>query len=222
MSTTTSSSGRFIALEGVEGAGKSTQARLLVRWLEELGVPCTLAREPGGTAVGEAIRDVVQNRPELDVPPETELLLYVAARAAFVRDIVRPALERGEIVIADRFSWSTFAYQGYGRGLELEQVMEVNAFATGGTEPELVLVFDLEVADGRARQAASGQDDDRMERSGTAFLERVRAGYRALVESHPAGRLVDAAGSPDEVHDRVRALLTGLWPETFSDSGVST
>jgi len=98
----------------------------------------------------------------------------------------------------------------------------VNAFATGGTEPELVLVFDLEVADGRARQAASGQDDDRMERSGNDFLERVRKGYRSLVESNPAGRLVDASGSEDEVHGRVRALLTELWPETFSDSGVST
>jgi len=222
VSTTTSSSGCFIALEGVEGAGKTTQARLLVGWLEELDVPCTLAREPGGTAVGEAIRTVVQDRPELEIPAETELLLYVAARAAFVRHVVRPALERGEVVIADRFSWSTYAYQGYGRGLDLEQVKAVNAFATGDTVPDRVLVFDLPVGEGRARQAASGQDDDRMERSGNDFLGRVHAGYRALVESESNGRMVDASGPAEAVHARVREILRREFPETFSGSGVST
>jgi dTMP kinase len=214
------SSGRFVVLEGVEGAGKTTQARMLSEWLEAEGIAHTLAREPGGTAVGEAIRNVVQDRPELDVPRETELLLYVAARAAFVRQIVRPALERGELVIADRFSWSTFAYQGYGRGLELEAVRAVNAFGTGGLQPAVYLIFDLEVGLGRARQAASGQPDDRIEQAGDEFLERVRAGYHEMAAAEPRAHLIDAGGSPEEVFGRMKDVLMQALPETFGGNRV--
>jgi dTMP kinase len=220
--TDSASPGRFIVLEGVEGAGKTTQARLLSEWLEAEGVAYILAREPGGTAVGEAIRTVVQDRPELDVPRETELLLYVAARAAFVRQIVRPALERGELVIADRFSWSTFAYQGYGRGLELDAVKAVNAFGTGGLEPALYLIFDLEVGAGRARQAASGQADDRIEQAGDEFLERVRAGYHEMAAAEPRAHLIDASGAPEVVFGRMKEILMRALPETFARGGVST
>ena len=125
---------RFVVLEGVEGSGKSTQVRLLSAWLAEMGVAHATTREPGGTAVGEAIRGVLLDRDGLEMPPETELLLVLAARAAFVRDVVRPALERGETVLADRFDLSTFAYQGFGRGLDLETVRRLNEFATGGNE----------------------------------------------------------------------------------------
>lgn len=216
------SAGRFVVLEGVEGAGKTTQARMLSEWLEAAGVAHVLAREPGGTEVGEAIREVVQDRPELAVPHETELLLYVAARSAFVHEIVRPALARGELVIADRFSWSTFAYQGYGRGLELDAVRAVNAFGTGGLEPDLYLVFDLAVSAGRARQAASGKSDDRIEQAGETFLERVREGYREMTAAEPRAHLIDATGAPEEVFRRVQDVLRRALPETFVDTGVST
>ena len=203
-------------LEGVEGAGKTTQARLLVEWLESCGVSFTLAREPGGTEVGEAIRHVVQGRPDLTVPRETELLLYLAARAAFVREIVRPVLERGELFIADRFSMSSYAYQGYGRGLDLEEVRRLDRFATDGLVPDLYLVFDLPVEAGRARQKAGGNEDDRLELAGNDFLEAVRAGYHELVEGDGRAHLIDARGTADEVHTRVRAALRGEMPATFA------
>ena len=132
-----SNRGRFVVLEGVEGAGKSTQARMLGDWLEACGIPFTLTREPGGTEVGEAIRHVVQDRPELSVPSETELLLYLAARTAFVQEVALPVLERGELLIVDRFSLSTYAYQGYGRGLDLDEVRRMDRFASGGLAPDI-------------------------------------------------------------------------------------
>jgi len=211
--------GPFLVLEGVEGAGKTTQARLLADWLGSSGVSFELAREPGGTEVGEAIRDVVQDRPELTVPRETELLLYLAARAAFVREIVRPVLERGELFIADRFSLSTYAYQGYGRGLDLDEVRRLDRFATAGLVPDLYLVFDVPVELGRARQKAGGKQDDRLELAGNDFLEAVREGYHELVRSDPGACLIDAGGTADEVHALVRATLRREMPATFARLG---
>lgn len=210
----------FVVLEGVEGAGKTTQVRMLGAWLAEAGVPHLLTREPGGTPVGEAIRDVVLGRTELDVPAASELLLILAARAAFVRDVVRPALARGEVVVADRFDASTVAYQGYGRGLDLETVRRLNAFATGGLRPDAVVVLDLPVAEGTARQRREGKPADRMEREGEAFLERVAEGYRRVVEEEPTARRVDAGGTPGAVQERVRDALRELLPETFPPATV--
>jgi len=173
---------RFIVLEGVEGAGKSTQVRLLGAWLTAAGIPWVAAREPGGTPVGEAIRSVLLDARDLDVPSETELFLMLGARAAFVRDVVRPALERGEVVIADRFDFSTFAYQGYGRGLALDDVVRVNEVATGGLRPDAYVVLDVPVDEGVARQQAEGGTPDRIESAGREFLERVRSGYMELAE----------------------------------------
>ena len=207
--------GRFVALEGVEGAGKSTQARMLGEWLESCGIPFTLTREPGGTDVGEAIRHVVQDRPELSVPPETELLLYLAARAAFVREVALPVLDRGELLIADRFSLSTYAYQGYGRGLDLEEVRRMDRFASGGLAPDVYIVFDLSVEEGKARQKAAGKREDRLESSGEGFLEAVGRGYRELARTDESVRLVDARGTPLEVHARVCEVLREELPETF-------
>ena len=206
---------RFIVLEGVEGSGKSTQIRLLSAWLAALGVPHTTAREPGGTGVGEAIRDVLLDRTELDIPPETELLLMLAARSAFVQQVVRPALESGQCVLADRFDFSTFAYQGFGRGLAMETVRAVNAFATGGLVPDLYVVLDLPAEEGARRQARDGKTLDRIERAGTGFLERVRDGYRELAEAEGRAQLVDGRGTPEQIHARIRSLLESTFPETF-------
>ncbi len=214
------SDGRLVALEGVEGAGKNTQANLLSQWLIDLGIPFTLAREPGGTEVGEAIREIVQDRPELNVPAETELLLYLGSRAAFVSEIVRPALSRGELVVADRFSMSTFAYQGYGRGLDLERVRELDRFATGGLVPDVYLVFDLRVEQGTARQRQQGSDEDRIEREGDSFLRLVRDGYLELARSEAGAHLIDASGDARDVHARVREVLIEALPETFAARGV--
>ena len=211
--------GPFVVLEGVEGAGKSTQARLLGDWLEGCGVRFTLTREPGGTEVGEAIRTLVQDRPELSIPPETELLLFLAARTAFVREVAMPVLERGEVLIADRFSLSTYAYQGYGRGLDLEQVRRMDRFASGGLCPDVYLVLDLPVAQGRGRQKAAGKKEDRLEGSGEAFLKEVGRGYRELAAMDPTVRLVDAVGTPLEVHARLREILRRELPETFARCG---
>ena len=212
-------SGLFIVLEGVEGAGKSTQARLLSEWFQELGLSHTLAREPGGTPVGEAIRRVVLDRGELTMPPETELFLILGARAAFVQDVVRPALEDGQVVLADRFDLSTFAYQGFGRGLDLGQVREANAMATGGLSPDLYLVLDLAVEVGLERKGGA-RDGDRIEREGVTFLSRVREGYLALAEDVQAVRLIQAGGSSLEVQESIRRALVEEFPETFSGNRV--
>jgi len=204
-----------VVLEGVEGAGKSTQARLLGEWLDSCGLPFTLAREPGGTDVGEAIRHVVLDQPELSIPPETELLLYLAARTAFVQEVALPVLERGELLIVDRFSLSTYAYQGYGRGLDLDEVRRMDRFASGGLAPDVYVVLDLPVEEGKARQKAAGKREDRLESSGEVFLEAVGRGYRELARMDESVRLVDARGTPLEVHTRVREVLRRELPETF-------
>jgi dTMP kinase len=220
-STTTSrpTEGLFIVLEGVEGAGKSTQAHLLSQWMDELGIPHTLAREPGGTPVGEAIRSIVLNKGEISMSPETELFLMLGARAGFVREIVRPALLEGQVVLADRFDFSTFAYQGYGRGLDLEQVRQANALATGGLKPNLTLVFDLPVEVGLERKGgASG--GDRIEQEGESFLSRVREGYRAVATNDPSSRILSAECTPQELHEKVRGILGETFPGTFPSGMV--
>jgi dTMP kinase len=207
---------RFIVLEGVEGAGKSTQVGLLAAWLTAAGIPHVSAREPGGTPVGEAIRGVLLEARDLDVPPETELFLMLGARAAFVRDVVRPALERGDVVIADRFDFSTFAYQGYGRGIPLDDVARLNDVATGGLRPDAYIVLDVPVDEGARRQDAEGKDPDRIEAAGRGFLERVRSGYLELADAEGRAHGVDGRGDAEQVHDRIRQLLESLFPETFA------
>lgn len=210
--------GRFIALEGGEGVGKTTQAALLSAWLTAAGVRHRVAREPGGTAVGEAIRSVVLGRPDLDVSPESELFLILAARAAFVRDVVRPALDAGELVVADRFALSTLAYQGYGRGLDLDEVRRANALATGGLEPDLYLMLDVPAAVGVGRQRHGGKHPDRIEREGDAFRRRVRDGYLELADREANVRVLSGEGAPEDVHRRLRALLMAELPEIFGAS----
>lgn len=212
--------GLFIVLEGGEGVGKTTQVALLSEWMRQAGVPHVAAREPGGTPVGEAIREVVLGRADLDVPAETELLLILAARAAFVRDVVRPALSDGKVVLADRFALSTLAYQGFGRRLDLAAVRSGIEFATGGLRPDLYVILDLPAAEGEARQRSAGATPDRIEREGVGFLERVRQGYLELSAREPGVVTLSASGAPEEVHRRIRDLLLARYPETFSGSKV--
>ena len=210
--------GRFIVLEGAEGVGKTTQAHRLSEWLSQIGVPHRLAREPGGTPVGEAIRNVLLDSPDLRIEPETELLLMLAARAAFVREVVRPTLSRGETMISDRFELSTLVYQGLGRGLGLSRTRSLNEFATGGLRPDLTVVLDVPVELGRARQSAGGKTRDRIEGEGDEFFERVRSAYRELSEGDDSIRLVDARPSETEVHESIRALLASRFPELFGQA----
>lgn len=183
--------------------------------MEGRGIPHRTGREPGGTPVGEAIRRVLLADRELTVSPETELLLMLAARAAFVKEVVRPALSRGEVMLADRFEYSTFVYQGVARGLGLDRVRELNAFATGGLQPDLVLVLDLPAEDGRSRQEAGGKVEDRIEGAGADFREKVAAGYRELAAADPRAEVVRASGEPMEVHQRLLRALARRFPEPF-------
>jgi dTMP kinase len=207
--------GIFLVLEGIEGSGKTTQHRLLADWMRELGVDHVAAREPGGTALGEEIRRLLLDGRNHAMTAETELFLLLAARAAFVREVVEPALERGDVVLADRYDLSTLAYQGYGRGLELADVRRANRLATGGRRPDLYVVLDLDVEEGLARQRREGKEEDRIEASGLAFFRRVREGYRVLAREGEAIRVVAASSSVDEVQRRIRDVLRERFPETF-------
>ncbi len=207
--------GFFLVLEGVEGAGKTTQARLLSRWMAERRIAHRIGREPGGTRVGEAIRRVLLDASGREMPAETELLLLLAARAAFVRDVVRPALTSGEVMIADRFELSSLAYQGRGRGLDSDAVRALNAFATGAVRPDLTLVLDLPVAAGIARQSRAGKARDRIEGEGEVWLERVREAYRTLAAGDERVRLIDASGTEADVGRVVRKTVEDALPESF-------
>jgi dTMP kinase len=205
--------GIFVVLEGVEGSGKSTQAKLLARWLTETGVAHRVTREPGGTPVGEEIRRVLLHGG--DMPALTELLLYLAARAALVEQVVRPALEAGEVVIADRYELSTFAYQVHGRGLPLEAVRAANTLATGGLRPDLTIVLELPPEVGAARRATMGGAADRIERAGAAFHQAVGRAYRLLSQQEASVIAVAGEAGPNVVHSAIRRVLGSRFPETF-------
>lgn len=192
--------GRFIVLEGGEGSGKSTQARLLS---DELGA--VLTREPGGTAIGERVRKVLLDGRLGRVDPRAELMLMLAARAQHVAECIRPTLERGDDVVCDRFSPSTLAYQGYGRGLDLAEIRAADELARAGLEPDVVVLLDVSPEIASARRS---RELDRIEGEDDDFFARVRAGYLKLAQADP-GRfaVVDGDGSIAEVHVRVRAAV---------------
>lgn len=197
--------GRFISIEGPDGAGKSTQARRLIARLERRGVSVVATREPGGTEVGEAIRRILQHE-EFSEPisAEAELLLFSASRAQLVRRVISPALEAGIWVVADRFADSTTVYQGVARGLDLRAVVAVHRFAVDGIWPDLTLILDLPPAEGlqrrQNRNLEAGAEPDRLERESLDFHEKVRAGYRQLAEREPTRcRVISAVGAVEEV-----------------------
>jgi len=194
-------------LEGLDGVGKTTQVALLSSWLDAQGASHIVVREPGGTPIGEAIRELVLGRTDLSVPPESELFLLLAARGALVREVIRPALERDETVVADRFALSTLAYQAYGRGIDVEGVRAAIDLATGGLRPDLCIVLDLPEEESLERQERGGGGADRIEREGRAFRHTVRDAYLALADSEPGVEVVSAQGMPEEVHARIRDVL---------------
>lgn len=188
--------GRLIALEGGDGCGKSTQARLLA---ERLGA--VLTREPGGTSVGERVREILLDRRVEHLDPRAEALLMAAARAQHVAEVVRPALLSGRDVVTDRYSHSSIAYQGYGRGLDLDEIRRLSDWATAGLWPDVVVFLSVAPATAAARLSAT---PDRLEAAGDEFHERVGAGFRALAQSDPQRfRIVDGEGTIDEVAGRV-------------------
>jgi dTMP kinase len=202
----------FIAFEGVEGAGKSTQIKLVANDLRQAGIEPVVTREPGGTPAGEAIRAIALDR-ELDLDPMAELLLMLAARSVFVREVVRPAYEAGRIILTDRYELSTFAYQGGGRSISMGVIQELNALATGGLRPDLSLIIDLDVDQGRARQARGTAD--RIEGEELSFHRRVAEAYRELAYSRPDVALVDGRGEIEQVFAAVWGVLNRRFPETF-------
>ena len=199
----------FITFEGSEGSGKSTQADRLAAHLRQCSVPYILTREPGGTPVGESIRDLLQFAPHnSNMAPETELLLFEASRSQLVREIIKPALERGICVIADRFFDSTTAYQGAARKLDREIIERVNAFAVGDCVPDITFVLDVDAATAESRMRREPRKTDRMEQQPDEFYERVREGYRELATHEPKRIvLINASGDAGEIEKQIWKAL---------------
>lgn len=204
-SSSTDGSGRLIVFEGPEGAGKSTQVIRLVEHLHSVGYGNVLVtREPGGTPIGEQIRPILLDRANYAMLPETEALLYAAARAQHVRQVIQPALNEGTLVVCDRYIHSSMAYQSGGRGLEPQSLWNVQELATGGLMPDLCLLLDLPVSEGLARRRRASGHVDRLEADDLAFHERVRSAYHRMIESEPERWIVIDARAPiDEVTNQV-------------------
>jgi len=203
--------GRFITFEGIEGVGKSTQVQLAADYLRARSVDVVVTREPGGTPLAEAIRRLVLEPQGEAVDAVSELLLMFASRAVHLGNLVEPALARGAWVLCDRFTDATEAYQGGGRGVPLEHIRALERIAQRGRRPDLTLLLDLPVAQAMERSRRRGGQNDRFESEQSAFFERVRAGYLAILEREPQRiRRVDAAGPVDEVARAVRELLEPL------------
>ena len=197
----------FITLEGGEGVGKTTQQALLAERLQREGYACVSTREPGGTALGEALRELLLHGDPLT--PLAELFLYAADRAEHVQKCILPALAAGQVVVCDRFTDSTLAYQGYGRGLDLEKIRQLNHLATGGLQPHLTLWLDLPPEVGLARAKAR----DRLEQERLEFHRRVYQGFQALAAAEPQRIVrVDAQGSPAEVAARLWSVVEPRLP----------
>lgn len=204
--------GFFITFEGPEGSGKTTQANLLYQHLLSLGYPVILTREPGGTPIGERVRAILHDPGCQEMLPVTEILLYSASRAQLVGQVIRPALDEGKIVICDRYADSTMAYQGYGHGLDLEDLRLITTFATGGLSPDITFYLDLEVEEGlrRKRKAFERGESEwtRMDQKELAFHQRVRQGYLELASLEPSRWIILNALEPVEtIQARIRSIV---------------
>lgn len=198
--------GKFITFEGCEGSGKSTQLRLLSEYLDSLGIDYILTREPGGSEIAEQIRGIILNGKNIAMCDECEALLYAAARVQHLKEKVAPALDRGTLVICDRFVDSSLAYQGYARGLGAEYVANINDFALKNFTPDLTVFLDISPAEAFKRKHGA-DPDDRMEQLGLEFHTKVYKGYKALENINPRICAVDCLGTKFETQDKIRALL---------------
>jgi dTMP kinase len=204
--------GLFITLEGPDGSGKTTQAQLLYEYLQERDHPVFLTREPGGTSIGDQMREVLHSLENIEMLPQTEILLYSASRAQLVGQIIRPHLARGEIVLCDRYADSTLAYQGHGHGLDLQVLQVITSFATGGLKPDLTIYLDIDVEEGLRRKLAAHQvgeaEWNRMDQQELAFHRRVREGYLQMAAAEPERWVVIEASQPADVAQRaIRAKV---------------
>jgi len=204
--------GRFITFEGMDGCGKTTQLRLLAQRLRERGKDVTETVEPGGTVIGQQIRRILLDPASAEIKPRTELLLYFASRAQNVEQVIRPALERGGMVLCDRFTDSTLVYQGCGRGLDTGIVRDLDRIACGGLKPDTTILIDIDLETSlqraRRRNERTGSEESRIDEESAAFHERVRRGYLALAESERDRiAVIDGRAGIGEVAARIREAI---------------
>ena len=199
--------GKFISFEGADGSGKTTQIEKIKKYLEEKGHDCILTREPGGSSLGNRIREILLHY-DGEVDSLCELLLYMADRAQHVKKVIIPALNEGKTVLCDRYTDSSVAYQGYARGLEIEKIMELNKIATDGLEPDVTIVFDVETEVAMQRV---GETKDRLEQEGIEFHKKLRLGYLELAKRFPERIKVVNSNLPiDDVFKEVKAIIEGI------------
>lgn len=197
----------FITFEGPEGSGKSTQLPQLAQFLEEKGLSVVRTREPGGTKIGDQIREVLVRMDNTELHPRTEILLFLAARAQLVEELIIPSLQQGKIILCDRYGDSTLAYQGYGHGLDLDTLRAMLHFATGGLKPDLTILLDVDVMTGLKRKKIK-EEWNRLDAFELSFHERVRAGYHILAGHDPERwKIVDASQRPEQVQEQIRMLV---------------
>lgn len=208
--------GFFITFEGIEGCGKSTQVRLLSKALEETGINCIVTREPGGTSIGSKIRDILLNPDHKGMSTEAELLLYAADRAQHVREVIKPSIDNGKVVVCDRFSDATLAYQGFGRGLDMATIRDLNLIASLGIRPDLTLLLDCPVEMGIGRALARNAKnshirDDRFEREALAFHQKVREGYLSIAKSEPDRiKVIDACQDVETMQSEIWEVVNEM------------
>jgi len=201
----------FITFEGPEGSGKSTQIKLLCAHLQAQNLPTVLTREPGGTAIGDQIRQILLSPAHAEMVDVTEFLLFSASRSQLVRQVIQPQLAAGRIVLCDRYADSSLAYQGYAHGLELGTLRQITHFATGGLSPDCTFYFDLDVAVGLQRKRKGDAPLDRLDAKAIEFHERVRQGYLAMAKEEPARWIIiQAQQDVDEVQQQVRQHMDQL------------
>ena len=200
----------FITLEGPEGSGKTSHLAPLLQFLKEKGLVVFATREPGGTSIGEQIRQVIHDLKNVEMDPRTETLLYQAARAQIVEQVIRPRLAAGEVVISDRFADSTIAYQGYGHQQDLKQVRALVNYATGGLMPDLTILLDVDVEVGLQRKTQNGSEWNRLDAYTVEFHKRVRTGYLQMAKEEPERwKVIDAGQAWDMVQGELQEVVLG-------------
>jgi dTMP kinase len=206
----------FITLEGPDGSGKSMQIPPLAAFLRARGYEVFTTREPGGTFIGDQIREVIMRMDNKSMDPRTEILLFCAARAQIVAEVIHPKLEQGVVVISDRYADSTLAYQGYGHGIDLQVLRNILTFATGGLVPDLTLLLDVDAEKGLARRHSGGGEWNRLDDYAVAFHQRVREGYLELAAAEPnRWYRIDAGVSPEDVQHQIETLLQKRLPVKY-------